>query len=201
MDYSASIQDDNHVEGDPWGSPNSSPRQNRTGFGASIASLTGDIPEASYQYPSQNSSNGLGDGGFGGSNEHEYRRPDTASTDSAGDSLPAESRSEEAVPAVQHYTENQGFGAGDQPPPLSPNPQQQPSQKPPGGQAHPREGQQQSQQPQPQQQQQARRPQAPQFRLQAKITGLERTGRKDPILRFDVYVRLLEKLGVSSLLY
>ncbi|KAK4163237.1 putative vacuolar protein sorting-associated protein 17 [Cladorrhinum sp. PSN259] len=190
MDYSASIQDDQHVEGDPWGSPNSSPRQNRTGFGASIASLTGDIPEASYQYPSQNSSNGLGDGGFGGGNEQEYRRPDTASTDSAGDSLPAESRSEEAVPAVQHYTENQGFGAGDQPPPMSPNPQQQPSQKPAGGQAHPREGQQQSQQPQPQQQQQARRPQAPQFRLQAKITGLERTGRKDPILRFDVYTNL-----------
>ena len=27
------------------------------------------------------------------------------------------------------------------------------------------------------------------YKLQAKITGLERTGRKDPILRFDVYVR------------
>ena len=29
---------------------------------------------------------------------------------------------------------------------------------------------------------------APQYKLQAKITGLERTGRKDPILRFDVQV-------------
>ncbi|KAK7530271.1 retromer complex subunit Vps17 [Phyllosticta citribraziliensis] len=29
----------------------------------------------------------------------------------------------------------------------------------------------------------------PQYKLQAKVTGLERTGRKDPILRFDVYVR------------
>jgi hypothetical protein len=29
----------------------------------------------------------------------------------------------------------------------------------------------------------------PQYKLVAKITGLERTGRKDPILRFDVYVR------------
>lgn len=28
----------------------------------------------------------------------------------------------------------------------------------------------------------------PQYKLQAKITGLERTGKKDPILRFDVYV-------------
>ena len=31
---------------------------------------------------------------------------------------------------------------------------------------------------------------APQYKLQAKITGLERTGRKDSILRFDVYVRI-----------
>jgi len=30
---------------------------------------------------------------------------------------------------------------------------------------------------------------APQYKLQAKITGLERTGKKDAILRFDVYVR------------
>lgn len=28
----------------------------------------------------------------------------------------------------------------------------------------------------------------PQYKLQAKISGLERTGRKDPILRFDVHV-------------
>ncbi|KAK5149272.1 hypothetical protein LTR04_007257 [Oleoguttula sp. CCFEE 6159] len=38
------------------------------------------------------------------------------------------------------------------------------------------------------------RPQArqnvPQYKLQAKITGLERTGRKDSILRFDVYTNL-----------
>ncbi len=38
---------------------------------------------------------------------------------------------------------------------------------------------------------QMRRPMQPQFKLQAKITGLERTGRKDPILRFDVHVRQL----------
>lgn len=29
----------------------------------------------------------------------------------------------------------------------------------------------------------------PQYKLQAKITALERSGRKDPVLRFDVYVR------------
>ncbi|RAL62119.1 hypothetical protein DID88_002605 [Monilinia fructigena] len=31
---------------------------------------------------------------------------------------------------------------------------------------------------------------APHYKLQAKITGLERTGRKDPILRFDVHTNL-----------
>jgi hypothetical protein len=40
-----------------------------------------------------------------------------------------------------------------------------------------------------QQSSRARHP-PPQYKLQAKVTGLERSGRKDPILRFDVYVRL-----------
>lgn len=39
---------------------------------------------------------------------------------------------------------------------------------------------------QPQQQQ---RQHIPQYKLQMKITGLERTGKKDPILKFDVHVR------------
>ena len=30
----------------------------------------------------------------------------------------------------------------------------------------------------------------PAYKLQAKVTALERTGRKDPVIRFDVYVRL-----------
>ncbi|RYP89428.1 hypothetical protein DL770_004398 [Monosporascus sp. CRB-9-2] len=38
------------------------------------------------------------------------------------------------------------------------------------------------------QQQHGRKSTSPQYKLQAKITGLERTGRKDPILRFDVHV-------------
>jgi hypothetical protein len=59
----------------------------------------------------------------------------------------------------------------------------------------------QSQQPQPGQQQAPTQGQQPQryhgtrpqrqqqhYKLQAKVTGLERNGKKDPILRFDVYV-------------
>lgn len=43
---------------------------------------------------------------------------------------------------------------------------------------------------------------APAYRIQAKITGLERTGKKDPVLRFDVHVsepawsRLLAELTI-----
>lgn len=41
-----------------------------------------------------------------------------------------------------------------------------------------------------QQPKEPRRQQSSQYKLQAKITGLERTGRKDPILRFDVHVSI-----------
>ena len=41
---------------------------------------------------------------------------------------------------------------------------------------------------------QQQRQHVPQYKLQAKITGLERTGKKDPILRFDVYVRVILRL-------
>lgn len=34
-----------------------------------------------------------------------------------------------------------------------------------------------------------------QYKLQAKITGLERSGKKDPILKFDVYVRSVQARG------
>jgi hypothetical protein len=59
-------------------------------------------------------------------------------------------------------------------------------------------GQQPGQQPQryhgtrPQRQQQH-------YKLQAKVTGLERNSKKDPILRFDVYVRLLPTFNAYEL--
>jgi hypothetical protein len=61
--------------------------------------------------------------------------------------------------------------------PQSPHPQQAQQQAPGQGQ-------------QPQRYH-GNRPQRTQqhYKLQAKVTGLERNGKKDPILRFDVYVR------------
>ncbi|KAF2270313.1 vacuolar protein sorting-associated protein-like protein vps17 [Lojkania enalia] len=67
--------------------------------------------------------------------------------------------------------------------PQSPHPQQQ----------TPAQGQHSTQRPEPQRYHHGARQQRqhqPQYKLQAKVTGLERTGRKDPILRFDVYTNL-----------
>ncbi|KAI8961630.1 vacuolar protein sorting-associated protein Vps17 [Daldinia sp. FL1419] len=64
---------------------------------------------------------------------------------------------------------------------------------PEGQQEHPAAGADAEQQPQPStppKPQPQTRPRGPQYKLQAKITGLERTGRKDPILRFDVHTNI-----------
>lgn len=45
--------------------------------------------------------------------------------------------------------------------------------------------------------QHARQP-APVYKIQAKVTGLERTGKKDPILRFDVHVRFIRLFSFGS---
>lgn len=165
MDYSASINDSEHpAEASPWGnSPSSSPRHNRTAFGA----LVGDPP--SSPFPSA-SNNGLHDDGGFGASDTEYRRPDTAST---------VSHTTDEPPLADPYSEHPRYSAEQGP--LSPPPQQQQQQQ----------AQQQQQQQPPKPAQQPRKPPPPQFKLQAKITGLERTGRKDPILRFDVHVRPL----------
>ncbi|KAK4202852.1 hypothetical protein QBC40DRAFT_275835 [Triangularia verruculosa] len=184
MDYSASIQDDQGAEASPWGnSPSSSPRQDRSGFGSSIAGLTGDAPPSPYRLPSHGSNNGLTDDGGFGASDSDYKRPDTASTVSAGDT-PAVKSSLDESGGVQHYAENPASGAGDQGPlSLGPQHQQQQSSANPTAEGA-------SQGHEQPQHQQPRRPPAPQFKLQAKITGLERTGRKDPILRFDVHTNL-----------
>lgn len=170
MDYGASINDsDNPAGASPWGnSPQSSPRHNRTDFGA----IGGEPPA----FPSQVSSNGStteqDDGGFG-SGEADYRRPTTASSTVSA----AENRANENEPLGGQQQQHEQ--------PRQQSQQQRSSQDLPAkhaaDQAHGQQGQEQPQQ--------HRRPPQPQFKLQAKISGLERTGRKDPILRFDVHVR------------
>lgn len=68
--------------------------------------------------------------------------------------------------------------------------QQQPSQDAPQLPQHPHAQQQAPQAGQQPQRYHGTRPQRQQqhYKLQAKVTGLERNGKKDPIIRFDVYV-------------
>lgn len=170
MDYNDS---ENPAGASPWGnSPQASPRHNRTDFG----SIGGEPPAFPRQSTNNGSSTEQDDGGFGGE-QADYRRPDTASSTVSG----PESRTDENEPLGAQQQREQPRQTSQE------HQQQRPAQdfqaKHAGGQAHGQHGQDQ------QQQQQHRRQTQHQFKLQAKITGLERTGRKDPILRFDVHVR------------
>lgn len=169
MDYSASVHDADHPTGaSPWGnSPVPSPNAHRTTFGA----IAGEPPASPHRFGSDVPSNGFGadreeEEGFGPS-DHGFGRPSTGSTVSESDTqtLPAETASGAASPGPQHGNVS----------PLQPHDPNRLS----GDTAR-------ASQEQPQ----VRKPTQPVYKLQAKITGLERAARKDPILRFDVHVSL-----------
>lgn len=168
MDYSASMQDDNPAGASPWGnSPTSSPRQNRTGFGSVLGS---EPPTPPFRYNSDNGFSQQQEGVFEG--QDSFRRPDTASTTSGAIPESEDSRPETVV------AEDQPEGPSYAQDPNAPHAAQQAQVADVDSSAG----------PQGQQDQRPQQPQQPQFRLVAKVTGLERTGKKDPILRFDVHV-------------
>ncbi|GJN67034.1 vacuolar protein sorting-associated protein 17 [Purpureocillium lilacinum] len=163
MDYSASINEAEDPAGaSPWGnSPRSSPHHSRTAFGNAAT----EPPP--FPYTPENS-NGLGPAAVEGEG---FQRPGTATTESgtegeAGDSLASEASAAEAVGDSQAVVSEHTSQA---------EPPFQPAAAP---------------HVQPEQARQPPKPAQPQYRLQAKITGLERTGKKDPVLRFDVHTNL-----------
>jgi len=166
MDYSSSIHDADHPAGtSPWGtSPVASPQHPRT----SSFGTPGDIPPSPTPYSSNQSVSGYSqDDTIGGGS---YGRPESsAGTESVtDDGRPDTAQSIRSQPDQQIY----------------PGQEQAPGQQ---------QYQQQPHRPEPQRYhrpaaRQAQQQPGPQYKLQAKITGLERTGRKDPILRFDVHV-------------
>lgn len=169
MDYSSTIHDVEDPAGDsPWGnSPVSSPSRNN------IAAFNPASPDAPppFRYNNQ-PSNGLPQDQSTPQPE-EFQRPDTATTTSgteddteaSGTLNPSEAQSQSTVVEPSAGEDGrapaQSHQHGQTGAPASQPGYEQPPQKPAG----------------------------PQYRLQAKITGLERTGKKDPILRFDVHVR------------
>jgi hypothetical protein len=178
MDYSSSIHDtDNPAAASPWGSsPVPSPQHNRSGSGFGTSSNRPSSPSPYHE--NRDSSGGYSNDGEGGFNGPERSTEDSIAGN--GERL----QRPDIAQSVQ--SEAQGFAQQHQVPIAQPNYEHVPA----------------SQEPQRHQQEPARqqsRPQAPQYKLQAKITGLERTGRKDPILRFDIYVSEL-RVSVMNLL-
>lgn len=165
MDYGASINEaEDPVGASPWGnSPTSSPRHNRPPFG----NLGEESPP--FRFNPQNSN------GF--SQEAEtpgaFERPGTATTASGTEGDTGGSATQDApLPEPATGSEPSAASQQDLPePPAVGGPAEQPAQHGP-----------------PSQSEEPRKPPKPQYRLQAKITGLERAGKKDPILRFDVHV-------------
>lgn len=163
MDYSTLPNDADHPEGSsPWAS---SPKQSRD-FGARPADLSSGTapPQSPFGASAQEASN-------------YSERPSTS--DSA---TLARSETDEG-PQSPYNREPAGQSQQGQP-----YGQQGPPHQHSGEQARPQQAARYHARPAQQQQQaQAQRPQ-PQYKLQCKITALERTGKKDPIFRFDAYV-------------
>lgn len=168
MDYRSTMADDENPAGNsPWGSsPPASPRRNQSANYSSLGN------EATYGgYESQDPSNGLQHDDF---TTNAFARPNTASsTASTHEHNSSQHGDSSQQPESEQHGDNAGTAqqAGDE------QSQSQEQTDAPVGQGQ-------------QQQQQARKSTYPQYKLQAKITGLERTGRKDPIMRFDVHVRM-----------
>lgn len=163
MDYGASIHEaDDPAGASPWvNSPVSSPQQNRSGFD----NTSGEQPTFPY---STQASNGLEQvveaESFGRAAKADVGSGTVRETEGSGPLPPAASQS-----SATSHPRSSDIPAGS----VSAPPQQEQV-------AGPRA--------QPDQPQQPQKPSQPQLKLQAKITGLERTGKKDPVLRFDIHV-------------
>lgn len=184
--------DNDHPAGSsPWGSsPVPSPQHTQSAFTPSSPSPYA-VGRMNPNYAGDSETMGSYAGGEHSStgpvmgNGHELPRPDTADSTQNG---PAASGFEGASEPAQ---QERSYGG------------QQQSQH--AQQGYPHQNQRTEPQryhsgsrqpPNPQAQSQSHRPH---YKLQAKITSLERTGRKDPILRFDVHVSQLECPTASSL--
>lgn len=172
MDYSALHAEENPehpVGSSPWGaSPSASPEHNRTSFEAPISPIPYNAAQTRSDYSSDHDTM-AGEGSINNGSIEPTMSSENGDSDrrpDTADSMPDS--------VDQHYRQQQSYVAPPQP--HTQNQQQDLHRH------HAGVGAAQRQQP------------SQQGKLLAKITGLERTGRKDPILRFDVYVGR-EKLG------
>lgn len=176
MDYSGVSNETDALAGSsPWGS--SSPRADRTPYTPNPPSA----PESPEQTPRHQHNS---------SQDSISANPFATESSVSSQALPPPAQQSETTSVPAQNVSAQGPAQG-------PEQQQQQQQQ----QQIPQQYQHQHQhgQPHPQQRpgaaaryhsQRQPRP-VPAYKLQAKVTALERTGRKDPVIRFDVYVRHL----------
>lgn len=178
--------DTDHPAGSsPWGSsPVASPQHTQSAFTPSSPSpyavgrmnpnYGGDSDTVGSYTQGENSATGSGSG-----NGHEVQRPGTADSAQGGRAVSGFEGASEPSQQEQTYG---GQRQGQQQHQQSQQGYPHQSQRTEPQRYH--SGSRQASHPQPQSQR-------PYYKLQAKITSLERTGRKDPILRFDVHVSQL----------
>lgn len=181
MDYSSLPNDPDHAVGSsPW---QSSPQPSGRPFTASAASSTPSSPLARHSSHTGDAPQADQDGG----EEHGPATDEAEYTPSLAGQTNAES---EINGNSYTASNNEQLPSVMQQPPHSQ--QQQPGRQP----------QQQQQRTAPHRyhgtaQRNQQKQNLPQYKLRAKITSLERTGRKDPVLRFDVHVRSSSRSGSS----
>ncbi|KAI1430641.1 hypothetical protein GGR50DRAFT_181345 [Xylaria sp. CBS 124048] len=168
MDYRSSMADDEHQAGaSPWGSPPATPQRNLSSY-SSIPSSQSPTP---YQYGNQDTGNGFAQANSG---IDAFGRPNTASSTGSATLYDASEQFESSQQATSGSEPESRPGLSQQQAPLRTEASNNSIPNSSGLQHR----------------QQPVRPPGPQYKLQAKITGLERTGKKDPILRFDVHTNI-----------
>ncbi|KAI4172351.1 MAG: hypothetical protein LQ343_003610 [Gyalolechia ehrenbergii] len=184
MDYSTLPNDPEHPVGtSPW---QSSPQPNIQNFGAPESGSAPSSPLAKHSTPYIDGSLPNSEDGSG-SERLEHRQQRTENNSGS-----AEENSTEGAPSRARGPPLNGEGYQGQRYQQRPeNPQQN---RPHPGTPYQQQSQQQSRSGIPSRYHTGartnQRQNLPQYKLQAKITGLERTGRKDPVLRFDVHTNL-----------
>lgn len=161
-------------EPSPWGSPGPSPGQGRT---PNFGSIAEDPSQTPFGYDSNTESSAVSRAGTEDLENDGFSGSDTTRV-ATGDLFPEQVERPAETRDVPH-DQISAPGPVQHPPPETPQKSQEQVRAMEGqgqGQAAPEA--------------QPAKPAAPQPRLQAKITGLERTGKKDPIFRFDVHVGL-----------
>jgi hypothetical protein len=160
MDYSGVPNDQEALVGaSPWGS--SSPRAGRTPYAPSTPNM--NVPDSPTQTPSHQHQHT-------GSQDSISANPFATEASTTAEGLPEPAIQQDQVEGLATPAQQQ---ARDQSLQQSQSTQQpHPQMRPAAARYHSNK---------------QHRP-VPAYKLQAKVTALERTGRKDPVIRFDVYV-------------